>query len=279
MFSRRFYQIASLLMLLVLLLPVQPVYAVSSEAPPVSNIPSVTWDELKQKQPEEKGVFNRALRQEIRAQLELIQLSDLEGNIPKQIQDKFQSRLEVLDKELQKYVRVGASKKHYSQLKRLMPALKNIEERKLITALYKHYKVRLPNLRNSRFMSFLDKRITRLANGMIFNMKPLVRERKSNEAELLAVMEQYGVAFSARPPDFILDYKLSNQGADAQSEWRYDAEISLLNQYYTPVVSVTESMTIQAQDSDQAEKKALGMMAEALTLQLKKLLVEQAQKS
>jgi len=251
--------------------------------PVLSNVNSLSvtaytpvWQTVVADLPSDKGIFNAALRKSMRDKLELpsVIAADLEDK--KQLLSKVKPRLIELDKALSKFIRVSENSTRFEQLKRLMPALLNIEERKLIQHLLKKHKVRLPNLRNSRLLPFLDKRITLLANSMIFNMKALVRERRDYEPDLLKAMASYGVKFSARPPDFILDYLLLGGSKNEQGERVFEGNIALLGQYEIPVVKIEEVIVTDVADWPQAEASSVAVMAKLITMQLKQFLVEKA---
>lgn len=248
--------------------------AVSGQMPAVK-VHSEVWQEVIAGLPQDQGIFNRSIRVSLRAHLNLPELSRIEVADPDTLKSKLIPRLQKLDKELSRFVRVSESATKFEQLKRLMPAMANIEERKLIERLFKAQKIRLPNMRNTRLVSFLDKRITRLANGMIFNMKALVRERRPYEADLLKAMASYGVKYSARPPDFILDYQLYADGLNEKDQWLFDTEIALLGQFEIPVVKVAEIVVTEPGDEFDAQVHAVGVMAKLITMQLKEFLIQQ----
>jgi len=240
---------------------------------------SHVWQQLITELSKDKGIFNRSLRESVREQLGLIELSDIEAVDADILKQRLLPRLQTLDKALSKYIRVSEKSKSFSQLKQLMPALLNIEERKLIERLLKQQNIRLPNLRNSRLMPFLDKRITRLANQMIFNMKALVRERRPYEPELLKAMAAYGIEFSARPPDFILEYDLDLEGANEKGEWVFKSHIAFLNAYHMPIVAVDELVVVEAAEESVAQEKATAVLAKLISMQLKIYLIKTAQKT
>ncbi|MDX1351619.1 MAG: hypothetical protein R3254_01305 [Thiomicrorhabdus sp.] len=239
-----------------------------------TSIQQPVWQHVVQTLPEDSGVFNRNLRQAVKAQLILpdIESSQLNptANLPLA---ELNARLQLLDQALVKYIRVSESNTRFEQLKRLMPALYNIEERKLIEQLFKSHDVQVPRLRNSCSISILDKRITRLANGLIFNMKPLVRERRDYEADLLKAMSENGVEFSARPPDFLLDYYLQPNGHESESLWSFHAKIELLNKYEMPIVTVNERLTHTSQTRELAQIQSVQELAKLVTNQLKEFLI------
>ncbi|MEA1987994.1 MAG: hypothetical protein U9N57_02140 [Pseudomonadota bacterium] len=235
---------------------------------------SPAWQEVLASLPKNEGVFNSALRRSVRENVSLVTLSMDHIQDSQVLTQKLIPRLELLDKELSKYVRVSESASRFEQLKRLMPGLYNIEERKLIEFLLKRQGVSIPRLRNSRLLGILDKRISLLANGMIFNMKALVRERRDYEADLLKSMSSYGVAFSARPPDFILDYQLDDGEQNEHAEWMFNARITLLGKYEIPVVKVQEVLITDAATKAEAQSRSVEILAKLITMQLKQYLVD-----
>ncbi|BCN92343.1 hypothetical protein THMIRHAM_01280 [Thiomicrorhabdus immobilis] len=221
----------------------------------------------------EQGVFNQKLRQAVLENLRLpiLTIEQLADN--KKLLELLMPRLQLLDRDLSNYVRVSESVSRFEQLKRLMPGLYNIEERKLIEALLTRQGVAVPRMRNSRLVGFLDKRISLLANGLVFNMKALVREQRDYEPDLLQAMAQQGVSFSARPPDFVLDYSLiANPSAEA-GEWGFDSHIALLGKYEIPLVEVNEKIREVAASQEQAQIKTVQFLAEKVVEQLKEFLI------
>jgi len=235
---------------------------------------SPAWQQVLTSLPKNEGVFNSALRRSVRENVSLVSLSVEHFQDSKVLSQKLIPRLKQLDKELSKYVRVSESASRFEQLKRLMPALYNIEERKLIESLLKRQGISIPRLRNSRLLGILDKRISLLANGMIFNMKALVRERRDYEPDLLKSMSSYGVAFSARPPDFILDYQLDDGEQNEHAEWVFNARIALLGKYEVPVVKVEEVVISDAVTKADAQSRSVEILAKLITMQLKQYLVD-----
>ncbi len=119
---------------------------------------SEMWQPILQVLPKDKGVFNANLRQQVRNHLDLSLATGEDSNqSDEQLEKNLVARLSVLDKNLSKYIRVSESSSRFEQLKRLMPALYKIEERKLIEKLLKKRAVKIPNLRNRRLLAFLDK--------------------------------------------------------------------------------------------------------------------------
>ncbi len=263
----------SLFCLALLCLLSQPLQAASDD--PLKKHSEI-WQQLIAELPEDKGVFNRSLRTTVRERLDLVKLSNAEVFDEVFLKDKLLPRLEQLDKALSKYVHVSESQKTYQQLENLMPALINIEERKLIERLFKQQHIRLPNLRNSRLMPFLDRRVSQLSKKLIFNMKALVRERRPYEPELLKAMAAYGIEFSPRPPDFVLEYSLDTVGQNEKGEWLFDSHIALLGQYQMPVVTVNEVVVAEAPTEIEAQQKAVSILAKLVTMQLKEFLIQQA---
>ena len=240
--------------------------------PPKSVSPA--WQEVLASLPKNEGVFNSALRRSVRERVSLVSLSMDHLQDSKVLAQKLIPRLELLDKELSKYVRVSESVSSFEQLKRLMPGLYNIEERKLIESLLHRQGVSVPRLRNSRLLGILDKRIALLANGMIFNMKALIRERRDYESDLLKSMSSYGIKFSARPPDFILDYQLDAGEQNEQAEWVFNAKMALLGKYEIPVVKVEEVLITDAVTKAEAQSRSVEILAKLITMQLKQYLVD-----
>jgi len=240
--------------------------------PPKSVSPA--WQEVLASLPKNEGVFNSALRRSVRERVLLVSLSMDHLQDSKVLAQKLIPRLELLDKELSKYVRVSESISRFEQLKRLMPGLYNIEERKLIESLLKRQGVSIPRLRNSRLLGILDKRIALLANGMIFNMKALIRERRDYESDLLKSMSSYGIKFSARPPDFILDYQLDFGEQNEKAEWVFNAKMALLGKYEIPVVKVEEVLITDAATKAEAQSRSVDILAKLITMQLKQYLIE-----
>ena len=134
--------------------------------------------------------------------------------------------------------------------------------------------VSIPRLRNSRLLGILDKRIALLANGMIFNMKALIRERRDYESDLLKSMSSYGIKFSARPPDFILDYQLDFGEQNEKAEWVFNAKMALLGKYEIPVVKVEEVLITDAATKAEAQSRSVDILAKLITMQLKQYLIE-----
>ena len=226
------------------------------------------WQKAALNLPEPSGIFNKVLRSEIQKSIVLPELETSNQS------DQLIKRLQSLDKELFKYVRVSESSTRFEQLNRLMPALVNIEERKLIEQYLTNHGQSVPRLRNDRLYSLLDKRISRLANGLIFNMKPLVRERRDYEPELLQAMANNGIEFSARPPDFILDYQLEPEGQNKQNEWTFKGSIALLNTFEMPIVSVEKELTEPSGIKEQAQIEGVTQLAHLVTNKLKQFLIQ-----
>ena len=232
------------------------------------------WQTVIQAQPSYRGVFNQELRQAVVDNLVLPNIS------AEQLADKakllalLQPRLQELDKNLSHYIRVSESVSRFEQLKRLMPGLYNITERNLIETLLRKKGVSTPRMRNSRLVRLIDKRISLLANGLIFNMKALVRERRDYEPELLTAMARSGVRFSALPPDFILDYSLVEQNSETEGKWLFDAHIALLGKYEIPVVEVNETISEKASNLEQAQSKTVDVLANKVVERLKEYLVK-----
>lgn len=264
------FALSTLVIVPCLLLP--PAFAKTVFA---SDIKSAPWSEVIDSLPEYQGTFNTGLRQSLRRQLNLPDINAA-FNAQSEQADVLLQRVKELDADLSKYVRVSESISRFQQLKRLMPALKNIEERKLIEALLVKNQIKVPRLRNSRLLPHLDKRISILANSMIFNLKALVRENRTYEPQLLASMEKYGVPYSARIPDFILDYYLLPLGKNDQGKWLFDGSISLLGKYQMKVVSVESSISVEASSREQAEAKSMELLAESITEQLTQYLLTQS---
>lgn len=235
---------------------------------------SEVWQNLIKITPKSKGVFNRSLRETVRSQLDLPALTSLDVADQELLQQTFYGRLTELDSSLIRFLRVSQSANNFTQLKQLMPALKIIEEYKLIKQLLKANSVTLPALRNQRLMRLLDNRITQIANALIFNMKALVRERRPYEPELLVAMAGYGVEFSARPPDFILQYNLDYEAQNASGQWVFNTHIALTNKLHIAIVKINEVVVVEATDIKQAQTKTLEVMAKLVTMQLKYYLVQ-----
>ena len=233
------------------------------------------WQNIAQSLPENSGIFNRKLRQAVQDNLVLpnVDGSQIQSGL-NQHRAELNARLQVLDKALIQFIRVSESSTRFKQLERLMPALYNIEERKLIEKLLKNHGEQVPRLRNSRLLKILDKRIARLANGLIFNMKALVREGRMYESELLQAMANNGVEFSARPPDFILDYLLLPNGKNEEGLWSFYGRVELLNSYEIPVVAVHEDIVQAAVTEKKAEIQSIQVLAELVTNQLKEFLID-----
>jgi len=255
------------------------VFVFSSGQPANANSTSINekhaniWQPVLGSLAKDKGVYNANLRHSVRGALNLTLATGAAGLPLNELSSNLITRLKVLDKALSRYLRVSENTTNFEQLKRLMPALANIEERKLIEALLKSQSVKVPNLRNSRLLPFLDKRITRLANELIFNLKALVRERRDYEPALLKAMAQFGVKFSARPPDFILDYQLVDNGQNEQGDWLYQGYIALLGKYEIPVVSMEKSIVETAGSAEQAREQAMLKLADAVTKDLTQFLL------
>lgn len=255
-----------------------PAYADAVTQNKVKKQPPV-WQAVIGNLPALSGVFNKDLRITVREQLQLPKMTEIQAADPEWLSTNLMPRLQQLDAELKQYIRVSEKKDRFQQLKQLMPALANIEERKILTALLKQQGVRVMPLRNERLLRIIDKRIEQLADSMIFNMKALVRERRPYEPDLLKAMAAYGVMFSARPPDFILQYELTPEGINAEGEWVYQTQIALLNKLQVPVVTVNESVISEAQDEQQAEQKTVWVMAKLVTMRLKDYLVDSINQS
>ena len=261
---------ALFLSLLLVTLPVQ-----ANIAPHMPNHGSV-WQSIIETAPEDKGVFNRTLRESVRAHLNLIKVSEINAVDMETVKPLLYERLKTLDKGLSKFVRVSQNTNQFVQLKQFMPALKIIEEYKLITRLLKSKDILVPTLRNSRLLVLLDRRITQVANRLIFNMKALVRERRPYEPNLMKAMASYGVVFSARPPDFILEYSLFSEGVNDQGEWVFQGRIALLNDVHIPIVKVDELIIVSGNELFAAQSAALEVMAKLVTMQLRIYLISNA---
>ena len=261
---------ALVLSLLLVTLPAQ-----AEMAPHITNHGPV-WQSLIETSPEDKGVFNHTLREMVRTHLNLIKVSEVDAVDMEAVKPQLYERLKTLDKGLSKFVRVSQNTNQFMQLKQFMPALKIIEEQKLIIRLLKAKGIAVPALRNSRLLVLLDRRITQVANRLIFNMKALVRERRPYEPHLLKAMASYGVAFSARPPDFILEYDLFSQGVNDKSEWVFQGRIALLNDLHIPIVKVDELIIVSGDELFTAQLAALEVMAKLVTMQLRIYLVSNA---
>jgi hypothetical protein len=196
--------------------------------------------------------------------------------LPEVINNQATARLQVLDKELSKYLHISSKSTDFEQLKRLMPALYNIEERHILLQLLKLNGVKAPPLKNSRLAVFLDEHISRLARGLTFNMKALVREGRGFESDLITSLKQYSLLFTAKPPDFILDYQLDSKGQDSVTgAWLFDARIALLAEFNIKIVSVELTLSETADNESQAQRQALAKMAESLSQKLRAFLLEQ----
>jgi len=226
-----------------------------------------TWQQVAKQLPEAEGVFNKSLRTTVQNELVLSQLKTLAES------NALINRLQALDKDIFQYVRVSESNTRFVQLQHLMPALLNIEERKLIEQYLKNQNVAVPRLRGSRFFNLLDKRITRLANSLIFNMKPLVRKRREFEPDLMQAMAKNGIEFSARPPDFILDYDLKPEGQLNQDQWEFFGKLSLLNTFEVPIVSIHKELLETGSNQKEAQIKGIQQLAKMVTKQLKEFLI------
>ena len=246
-------------------------FSISANSAVVIDSPaqSQVWQELITQLPKDRGLFNSSLRKGVRQNLSLVDSINLDDN--EAIKAQVLPRLELLDASLSKYIRISTSKTSFEQLSLLMPALFAIEEIKLIKALYKQQKISMPQLRNSRLQSHLDKRITRLANGMVFNMKALVRNRPF-ESELLKAMASNGISFSARPPDFYLDYGVNTVGEDS-AQWLIEGYINLSNKWKSPVVEASDEISTAASTLDDAQLQAIAKLALLVTQELKTYLI------
>ncbi|NPA71933.1 MAG: hypothetical protein GXO35_03775 [Gammaproteobacteria bacterium] len=238
-----------------------------------------------------KAIFDIRLRQDIRASLRslaLIQPEQVEPLVAsdtllevvlswndEQLAERASQRLQVLDKGLSAYLRISQNKSAFEQLVDYVPALYNLEERKMLLQLLKSNKLPQPSLKNKRLAEFLDKRISRLAKSLIFNMKALVRERRRYEPDLIKAMQSEGIRFSAKPPDFVLDYALYSDGQDEESNaWLYEGSISLLGKYGIPIVSIDLTIEETVKDEEQAEALALAKMSTALSQNLRAFLLK-----
>lgn len=236
------------------------------------DVKGLSWLSVVESMPADRGVFNKSLRQSVR---EAITLPSLGGLDRAKLEKALTPHLISADKALSNYVRVSSNIDHYRQLQMLMPALIKIEERKLILHLFAQNEIPSPRLANSRLLPILDKRITRLADGMIFNMKALVRQQRNHEADLLKAMSAYGIKFSARPPDFFLEYELLSNGRNADRLWQLRGSIQLLNKYQVPIASAQDIFKLDTQNEDDARAQTLKKMAEQITKQLKTTLIEE----
>lgn len=261
----------------VLVLPfflLSPAFAKTVFASDYQNTP---WKSVIQELPIDKGTFNLALRNGVREELQLPKLSlDWAKNGLESSSAELINRLETLDAKLSRYVRVSERTSRFEQLKHLMPALANIEERKLIEALLTKQGVKVPRLRNARVLPFLDKRIADLANSMIFNMKALVRQRRDYEPQLMDAMARHGVEFSARVPDFVLDYMLVPDGQDEQGNWLFEGYIALLGKYEIQIVSFEDSIVKSAADEASAQELSMDELAQSITEKLKTFLLSKS---
>lgn len=239
-----------------------------------------------------KRVLDTQLRTDVREKLltlPLFQPHDIQASMQEQEQElvvvmkwlpevlnhQATARLEILDKERSKYLRISPKSNAFEQLKRLMPALYNIEEHRALLQLLKLNGVEAPRLKNSHLVVFLDQYISRLASGLTFNMKALVREGREFESELIASLEQQSLMFTAKPPDFILDYQLDSKGQDDLSgAWLFDARIALLAKFDIKIVSVELTLSEVADNESQAQRQALTQMAESLSENLRAFLLE-----
>ncbi len=189
--------------------------------------------------------------------------------LPEVLNHQAYDRLQVLDKERSKYLRINPKSNAFEQLKRLMPALYNIEEHRALLQLLKLNGVEAPPLKNSRLVGFLDQHISRLARGLTFNMKALVREGREFEPDLIASLERQSLTFTAKPPDFILDYQLDSMGQDGVSGvWLFDARIAFLDKLAIKIVSAELTLSEVADNESQAQRQALTKMAESLSQNL-----------
>lgn len=236
-----------------------------------------------------KTIFEKALRSGVRSNLvamPIFQPNTLTSNVQvdrievdlqwdKTRLEQVIERLTVLDKELSKYVRMSTSKNEFNQLKKLMPALYNIEERRALLQLLKINKMPAPQLKNSRLVGFLDKRISRMAGDLKFNMKALLREGAEYETDLIASMEQQALTFTAKPPDFVLDYKFASAGQDKTTgNWLFYGKIALLDRFKIQIASAEIEMSEGADSAEQAQPQALDKLAEALSQNLRAVLLE-----
>lgn len=237
-----------------------------------------------------KTVFEVQLRMAARENLlalPLFQPSDIRANLqadkldigvewlPEVLNHQVNVRLEALDKELSKYLRISPKSSAFEQLKHLMPALYNIEERRLLLQLLKLNGLEVPPLKNGRIVVFLDRHISRLAGGLTFNMKALVREGREFESALITSLEQRSLIFTAKPADFILDYQLDSRGQESGSgAWLFDARIALLAKFGIKIVSAELTLSEVAENESQAQLQALNKMAESLSQKLRAFLLE-----
>ncbi len=212
---------------------------------------------------------------DIQASLQVNKLDVVMEWLPDLLNQQATARLQVLDKKLSKYLRISSKSSDFEQLKRLMPALYNIEERHALLQLLKLNGVKAPPLKNSRIAIFLDQHISRLASGLTFNMKALVREGREFESDLITSLEQYSLVFTAKPPDFILDYQLDSKGQDGLSgAWLFDARIALLAKFNIEIVSAKLTLSEVADNESQAQRQALAKMAESISQNLRAFLLE-----
>ena len=237
-----------------------------------------------------KAIFENLLRSDVRANLfmqPIFQPSNMSAtlqvdtvNIEMQWQketlaQQVAERLKVLDQALPKYLRMSAKSSSFGQLKRLMPALYNIEERAGLIHLLKLNDLPVPPLQNTRLVDFLDKQISRLARGLTFNMKALVREGREFEPDVIASLAQQALTFVARPPDFRLDYQLESLGQDADSgAWVFEGRMALLGQFDLEIASAELSLSETAQDEGQAQRQALDKIAQTLSQNLRAFLLK-----
>lgn len=128
-----------------------------SESLPAPKSVSPAWQGVLVNLPKNEGSFNSALRRSVRENFSIANLSMDYLQDSQVLSQQLIPRLEWLDKELFKYVRISESVSRFEQLKRLMPGLHNIEERKLIEFLLKHQGILIASLRNNRLLYRLDK--------------------------------------------------------------------------------------------------------------------------
>ena len=237
-----------------------------------------------------KTVFEEALRSDVRGYLvalPIFQPKDFTSNVrtdrievdllwdTERLEQQVVNRLTTLDNDLLQYLRLSASSNAFNQLKKLMPALYNIEERRGLLQLLKINKIPAPLLKNSRLADLLDKQISRVATDLKFNMKALLREGKDYEADLINSMEQQSLTFTAKPPDFILDYQFGKAGQDKTTgDWLFYGKISLLDLLKMNIASADIEMSENADSAEQAQRQALAKMAKALSQNLRAVLLE-----
>lgn len=191
------------------------------------------------------------------------------------LQSRVVARLAVLDNELLHSLHINTSGNVFNQLKALVPALYNIEERRGLQQLLTLHDLLIPPSSNHRIAELLDRQVRRSAAGLTFNMKALVREGKAYEENLIAALQQESLSLTAKQPDFVLDYEFFEKDREnEQGGWLFYGKTSLLNDLQIQVASAEIEVREVADSAEQAQRQALAKLAAALSQDLRAVLLE-----